>query len=59
MTELIMDSFSKCNKSSYMKIFHCMEPAGIKKYLSKIQVLSNVYLKLLKYKYTYTWTHAW
>ena len=29
-------------------------PAGIKKYLSKIQVLSNVYLKLVNYKYRCT-----
>ena len=33
-------------------------PAGIKKYLSKVQVLSNVYLKVLKYKYPCTWPHA-
>ena len=32
-------------------------PAGIKKYLSEIQILSNVYLKVLKYKYSYTWPH--
>ena len=28
-------------------------------YLSKVQVLSNVYLKVLKYKYTCTWLHFW
>ena len=33
-------------------------PAEIKKYLSKVQVLLNVYLKVLKYKYSCTWPHV-
>ena len=32
--------------------------AGIKKYLNKIQVLSNVHSQVLKYKYTCTWPQA-
>ena len=28
-------------------------------YLSKVQVLSNLYLSVLKYKYSCTWPHVW
>ena len=41
-----------------MSIWHigCCTPAGIEKYLSKVvQVLSNVHLKVLKYRYSCTW----
>ena len=30
-----------------------------RKYLSKVQVLSNLYLSVLKYKYSCTWPHVW
>ena len=31
----------------------------LRKYLSKVQVLSNLYLSVLKYKYSCTWPHVW
>ena len=34
-------------------------PGEIKKYLCKVQVLLNEHLKVLKYKYSCTWAHAW
>ena len=30
----------------------------LRKYLSKVQVLSNLYLSVLKYKYSCTWPHV-
>ena len=32
---------------------------NLRKYLSKVQVLSNLYLSVLKYKYSCTWPHVW
>ena len=36
-------------------------PAGIKKYLTKVQVISDMYLKVFTYLqvHIYTWPHAW
>ena len=31
----------------------------LRKYLSKVQVLSNLYLSVLKCKYSCTWPHVW
>ena len=31
---------------------------NLRKYLSKVQVLSNLYLSVLKYKYSCTWPHV-
>ena len=57
-THCVQTMYNVCSTYKYLSI-STSTLGNLRKYLSKVQVLSNLYLSVLKYKYSCTWPHVW
>ena len=60
-THCVQTTYNVCSTYKYIAKYLSISTSTLgklRKYLSKVQVLSNLYLSVLKYKYSCTWPHV-